>query len=72
MSPPKARAMLLHAWLYWAITDVVNPLVSCCFYCTEAEGRGNEMLFFHKVPTPTPTPNDNDNDNDNDNAYDNN
>ena len=52
LPPQHGVTLLLHAFLYWVVSDVVNPLLSCCFYCTEAEGRGSgaaaEVLFYHK------------------------
>ena len=32
----------------WLFNDFINALVSVCFYVTEAEGKGNETLFFRK------------------------
>lgn len=34
--------------MIWLFNDFINALVSVCFYATEAEGKGNETLFFRK------------------------
>ena len=39
---------ILHQFIYWLFTTVVNQLVAVCFYVTEAEGRGMELLYYRK------------------------
>ena len=39
---------LLYAFMYWTVSDFINPLISSYFYVTEAEGRGTEVLFYRR------------------------
>lgn len=42
------KQQLLMRFATWLFSDFINALVGVCFYVTEAEGRGNETLFFRK------------------------
>jgi hypothetical protein len=44
----KFREQVFYRFMIWLFNDFVNALVSVCFYATEAEGKGNETLFFRK------------------------
>jgi hypothetical protein len=34
--------------MYWIFSDFIDPLMRSCFYITEGEGRGSEVLFYRK------------------------
>ena len=38
----------LNHLMYWIFNDFVNPLLSVCFYVTEGEGIGSELLYYRK------------------------
>jgi len=38
----------LRELVYWIFTSFINPLLGNCFYITEGEGLGSELLFFRK------------------------
>jgi hypothetical protein len=42
------KQRLFHAFMYWVFTDFINLLLGSCFYVTEGEGRGSEILFYRK------------------------
>lgn len=52
LSKSLSTTLVLQSFMYWVFSQLLNPLLSCCFYCTEAEGRGSgaaaEVLYFHK------------------------
>jgi telomerase reverse transcriptase len=35
-------------FLYWIFSSVLNSLLSCCFYVTESESTGNEVLYYRR------------------------
>lgn len=37
------KEQLLFGLMYWIFNDFVNPILSNCFYITEAEGRGCDI-----------------------------
>lgn len=39
---------ILRAFIYWIFTEFINPLVAVCFYVTEGEGHGSQLLFYRK------------------------
>jgi len=43
-----AKQILLHAFVYWLIADFIHPLLCTYLYATEAEGRGNQVLWYRK------------------------
>jgi len=42
------QQMILHAFVYWLIADFIHPLICSHLYATEAEGRGNQVLWYRK------------------------
>ena len=38
----------LNHLIYWIFNDFINPLLSVCFYVTEGEGIGSELLYYRK------------------------
>jgi hypothetical protein len=38
----------LHRFMFWLYSEFINPLLSSCFYATEAEGCGSKVLFYRK------------------------
>lgn len=42
------RMARLHRFLFWIFAHFVNPLLSTCFYITEGEGTGSEVLFYRR------------------------
>jgi hypothetical protein len=43
-----AREQLLFRFLDWVFAEVVVKLIGACFYATEVEGRGSEVLYYRK------------------------
>jgi hypothetical protein len=43
-----AREQLLFRFLEWVFAEVVVKLLGVCFYATEVEGRGSEVLYYRK------------------------
>ena len=39
---------LFYAFIYWIVSDFINPLIASYFYVTEGEGRGTEVLFYRR------------------------
>ena len=39
---------LFYAFIYWIVSDFINPLIASYFYVTEGEGRGKEVLFYRR------------------------
>ena len=39
---------VLHNFMYWVFSSFVNDLLSVCFYVTEGEGLGSELLYYRK------------------------
>lgn len=46
--PSVAQQQLFYTFLQWVYAEVVNSLIAVCFYVTEAEGRGAEVLYYRK------------------------
>ena len=34
--------------MFWVFDEFINPIISACFYCTEAQDKGCEVLFYRK------------------------
>jgi hypothetical protein len=43
-----AREQLLYRFVEWVFAEVVVKLIGVCFYATEVEGRGSEVLYYRK------------------------
>ena len=43
-----ARNQLFYRFMQWMYTDFINNIISVCFYATEVEGRGTDVLYFRK------------------------
>lgn len=43
-----AQMQLFLTFMNWLYAEFVNSLIAACFYATEVEGRGAEVLFYRK------------------------
>jgi hypothetical protein len=43
-----ALQQVFYKFMEWVYSDFVNNLIAVCFYATEAEGRGSEVLYYRK------------------------
>jgi len=41
-------SQIFYRFMFWLYSDFINPLLSSCFYATEAEGSGSKVLFYRK------------------------
>ena len=39
---------ILHNFIYWIFSSFINNLLSVCFYITEGEGLGTQLLYYRK------------------------
>eukprot|EP01038_Epipyxis_sp_PR26KG_P014927 gene14927-20079_t len=42
------REQLFLKFMFWVFDEFINPILSACFYCTEAQDKGCEVLFYRK------------------------
>lgn len=45
---PARTGSALRSFFYWAFAEFVNPLLAVCFYVTEGEGLGSQLLYYRK------------------------
>lgn len=41
-------SQIFYRFMFWLYSEFINPLLSSCFYATEAEGCGSQVLFYRK------------------------
>ena len=42
------KEQLFYQFMYWIYDDFINSIIASCFYATEVEGRGSEVLYYRK------------------------
>ena len=43
-----SQSEVLHNFTYWIFSGFINSLLSVCFYITEGEGLGSQLLYYRK------------------------